>query len=412
MRNQFPETPILGLTATATPMVIEDIKKILNIKGCYMLKDSFFRDNLRYTIERVDDLKKEELIDKIVSTIRRRFNGQSGLIYCLTIKEVEEVAEKLNAGGVKAMAYHAQLPPEQRNRAYYRWFNDQVQVIVGTVAFGMGINKNSVRFVLHYSMSKSFENYYQETGRAGRDGRLAECILYFKFADIFRVSAMSFTERNGLTNVYAMMAFCLNRRICRKEQIADYFGDTWAHVCINKCDNCAEDSAASLIETDVTEDMQDLCNILAFAVRNEKRLTYPKLIDLWLGKGEKKLRPENLVVCRHSRETAQAIVGHLLVDHFLKEEFHFTPYSTISYVAVGPSWLIGRGGQQPIRYWLPSSTGGKKLNNKNGKRVSKEEEEIQEVPVQVGTSKKHKRQLEEKSSSSSLPDDYELITLE
>lgn len=216
MRNQFPDTPILGLTATATPMVIEDVKKILNIKGCYVFKDSFFRDNLHYSIERVDDLKKEDLIEKISHTIQSRFSGQSGLIYCLTIKEVEEISQNLLSNGIQAMAYHAQLTPEKRNRAYYRWFNNEVQVIVATVAFGMGINKSNVRFVFHYSMSKSFENYYQETGRAGRDGEEAQCILYFKFADIFRATSLVFSERNGLANVYSMVAFCLNRRTCRK----------------------------------------------------------------------------------------------------------------------------------------------------------------------------------------------------
>ena len=118
-------------------MVIEDVQKILNIKGCYVFKDSFFRDNLSYTIEKVDDLKKGELIEKISRVIRIRFAGQCGIIYCLTVREVDEVTQKLCSLGVRATSYHAQLAAQQRKDAYYNWFNNQSQVIVATVAFGL-----------------------------------------------------------------------------------------------------------------------------------------------------------------------------------------------------------------------------------------------------------------------------------
>ncbi|KPM09741.1 ATP-dependent DNA helicase Q1-like protein [Sarcoptes scabiei] len=337
MRTQFPETPILGLTATATPQVISDCQKILNIQGCFVFKDSFFRPNLKYFIERIES--KTDLIDTIAKKLKNRYLNKSGLIYCLTIKDVEEVAERLSSQGISAAPYHASLTAERRNRIYQRWMQDKLQVIVATIAFGMGINKKDVRFVLHYSMSKSFENYYQETGRAGRDGEPADCILYFHFNDIFRASTLVFGERNGLSNLYAMVSYCINRSVCRKEQIANYFGDDWKNQCDSCCDNCLR--AKNSIKTiNIINVMESLSLILTHATQLNRRLTSLKLVEIWLGKGEKKLRPNNLKTPEFHRELAEEIIAFLLINSYLQEEFHFTPYSTISYVQIGPKWLM------------------------------------------------------------------------
>jgi len=153
---------------------------------------------------------------------------------------VEDVCAKLCSRGVKAGRYHAQMEPEDRVRSQKRWHSNVTNVIVATVAFGMGINKLDVRFVIHHSLSKSVENYYQETGRAGRDSKHAHCILLYKFSDVFRASAIMFAERNGPQNVYRMLRYCLDTTSCRKQMLASHFGDQWdPSLCTDMCDNCS-----------------------------------------------------------------------------------------------------------------------------------------------------------------------------
>ena len=158
MKRQYPNTPIIGLTATATNSVILDVQKMLNIEGCLLFKDSFFRPNLKYEVY---DTAIKDRVEEIADIIKTRFYRQSGIIYCLTIKDVEDVAKKLQEFGIRANGYHAQLLPEYRTNIQQAWYRNEVQVIVATVAFGMGINKLDVRFVIHHSISKSVESFYQ-----------------------------------------------------------------------------------------------------------------------------------------------------------------------------------------------------------------------------------------------------------
>lgn len=344
-KRQYPDTPILGLTATATPQVILDIKKILNIPKCLVYKGSFYRPNLVYEIRQISN---KDIMPDLADMITGRFQNQSGIIYCLTIKDTEDVAAKLTSLGVMCEAYHAQLDNHTRSRIQKLWYKSKCNVIAATVAFGLGINKMDVRFVVHYSISKSLENYYQETGRAGRDGKPAYCICYYRFNDVFRATSLTFRERNGRDRVYQMLNFCLNRADCRKKLIAEYFEDTVSKDQSDRecCDNCmywrgCQDAYLAREVVDAGDWLQDLLCILVQANAKNEKMTSNKLIDAWMKvKGPKKLRLEAISRPQLNRTDCETVVGLLLCDGYFQENFHMTPYNTISYIIPGPKSMF------------------------------------------------------------------------
>ncbi|KAG8183037.1 hypothetical protein JTE90_015668 [Oedothorax gibbosus] len=335
MKRQFPKVPILGLTATATSSVISDVQNILNIQGCLVLKASFNRPNLKYEVVCKSACQKDN-VSELESLLKNRFNGLSGIIYCFSVKDSEEIATELRKKGVKARAYHAQLDAKYRSSVHKGWCTNSIQVIVATVAFGMGIDKPDVRFVIHHSMPKSMENFYQESGRAGRDDHPASCILFFRFPDIFRQSTMVFTEQKGLEHLYAMIAYCLDLSRCRRAIIAQHFGERWnAADCNKMCDHCDKFSPYEEKSKNIAREYKAIISILEHCNMIEERLTSQKLIEAWHGKGPPKLRPPGLNPTTLTRENSERIVALLLLESYLAEEFHFTPYSTISYLNIG-----------------------------------------------------------------------------
>lgn len=346
-KRQYPETPVLGLTATATPQVIVDIKNMLGIPKCLVYKGSFYRPNLFYEIMATSS---KDSINDLADLITSRFSNQSGIIYCLTIKETEDVASKLSAMGVQCQAYHAQLDNNIRSKIQQNWYNNRCKVIAATVAFGLGINKMDVRFVIHYTISKSLENYYQETGRAGRDGKPAHCVCYYRFSDVFRATSLTFREKNGKERVYQMLSFCLNRQECRKKLIAAYFEDQLVKdqsdtTC---CDNCQYRIRNSITNPadeyiNAGEWLVNLLEILNQASRKNEKMTSNKLIEAWMGvKGPKKLRLDGISRPSLSRTDCETVVGTLLCEGYFQENFHMTPYNTISYIIPGTRSMINR----------------------------------------------------------------------
>ncbi|KAM3312358.1 hypothetical protein ACQJBY_032352 [Aegilops geniculata] len=332
LKIQFPSVPMIALTATATSKVQMDLIEMLHIPR-----------SVKFVYEKSSVGKV--VIDEIANFISESYpNNESGIVYCFSRKECEQVAKELRGRGISADYYHADMDVVAREKVHMRWSKSKSQVIVGTVAFGMGINKPDVRFVVHHSLSKSMETYYQESGRAGRDGLPSECVLYYRPGDVPRQSSMVFYENCGLQNLYDIARYCQSKKNCRRGAFFQHFGEA-VQECNGMCDNCV--SSIELKDIDATYHTKIIVSLLQEMQQNDQRVTLLQLVDKFKTKW-KHSGCSNEAVDLKKEEIEQLIV-QLILDRVLKEEFQHTAYTTNAYVVLGPLWKPALQGNRPVK---------------------------------------------------------------
>lgn len=283
--NEIGTRPVIALTATATPKVQHDIQKNLGMQEARVFKSSFNRENLYYEVK-----PKTANTDRdIIKYIKNR-EGKSGIIYCLSRKKVEELAELLTVNNIKALPYHAGMDSATRSANQDAFLLEEVDVIVATIAFGMGIDKPDVRFVIHYDIPKSLEGYYQETGRAGRDGGEGQCIAYYAFKDLQRMEKFMqgkpIAEQEIGRQLLMETASYAESSVCRRKSLLYYFGEEYSHDNCANCDNCLNPKKR-------VEAKDDLCAIIETVTALKEKFKAEHIADVALGKATNDVKSYN-----------------------------------------------------------------------------------------------------------------------
>ncbi|XP_053320931.1 recQ-like DNA helicase BLM [Spea bombifrons] len=370
LRQKFPALPMMALTATANPRVQKDVLNQLKMTKPQIFTMSFNRENLKYEV--LPKKPKKVALD-CVEWIKKFHPHDSGIIYCLSRKECDTMADTLQKEGLAALAYHAGLSDSNRDYVQHKWINqDDCQVICATIAFGMGIDKPDVRYVIHASLPKSVEGYYQESGRAGRDGETSHCLLFYSYHDVTRIRRLIQMEKDGnsqtkqthFNNLFSMVHYCENVQECRRIQLLAYFGETDfnSNFCKERpqvaCDNCCR--AKNYKPRDVTDDVK---NIIRFVQshcsagqsrgrNNSNRLTLNMMVDIFLGSKSAKVQTGIFGKgSAYSRHNAERLFRKLVLDRILDEELYITVNDqAVAYVRLGERALNVLNGFSKVEF--------------------------------------------------------------
>lgn len=288
LRKQFPDAVILAVTATATPRVQEDIKKCLGMAECNQYISSFNRENLFLDIK-----PKSKPLEQTLAFLEQ-FPEQSGIIYCLSRRQVDQLTEELNARGLPAKPYHAGLTDQLRMHNQDLFIKDKVRIMVATIAFGMGINKPDVRFILHYDLPQNIESYYQQIGRAGRDGLPAHCLMLFGYQDVQKVNYLIQQKENEDEQRIARIHLNDLLRLiesgdCRRSSLLRHFGEVYTEPGCSMCDNCTTDKAI----TEHQDISREVRQFLSCAVQTNQVFGASYLIDILRGAEIKRIQDNN-----------------------------------------------------------------------------------------------------------------------
>ncbi|XP_073706264.1 recQ-like DNA helicase BLM [Garra rufa] len=372
LRRMFPNVPIMALTATATPRVQKDILNQLSMTRPQVFTMSFNRHNLKYSVLPKRPKKVDE---ECIQWIKKYYPRDSGIVYCLSRNDCDTLADSLQRAGIAALAYHAGLSDSDREYVQNKWINqDGCQVMCATIAFGMGIDKPDVRYVIHASLPKSVEGYYQESGRAGRDGEISHCVLFYAYSDVIRIKRLIAMDKDGnqqskathINNLHSMVHFCENVAECRRIQLLAYFGEHTFNTSFCKehpeviCDNCARPHKYK--SRNVTDDVK---KIVKFVQENcekvgnrygksaqQNRLTLNMLVEIFLGSKSARIQSGMFGVGgAYSKHNAERLFKKLVLDSVLMEDLYITNNGqAVAYISAGPKAMSVLGGYMQVEF--------------------------------------------------------------
>ncbi len=334
--NEIGKRPVIALTATATPKVQHDIQKNLGMLDATVFKSSFNRKNLYYEVR-----PKTQNIDRDIIKYIKNNEGKSGIIYCLSRKKVEELAEFLQVNNIKALPYHAGMDSTTRSENQDAFLLEKVDVIVATIAFGMGIDKPDVRFVIHYDIPKSLEGYYQETGRAGRDGGEGQCVTFYSSKDLQKMEKFMqgkpIAEQEIGKQLLLETASYAESSVCRRKSLLHYFGEEFHQDNCGNCDNCLNPKKQ-------VEAKDELCAVIETVMALKEKFKADYIIDVMLGKASndvKSYRHEELEVFGCSENSDKrflnAVIRQAIIAGYIDRDIE--NYGTIKVTEKGRNYL-------------------------------------------------------------------------